>query len=95
MWWLNREETEKLAFAASSLYLAGMLGGAAYGLFPYVLPSSNSAHPGLSIHNTAAAPAGLVIGFVWWPIGMLLAVAYFVFVYRRFSGKVRLEVEEG
>jgi cytochrome d ubiquinol oxidase subunit II len=95
MWWFNREETEKLAFACSCVYLAAMLGGAAFGLFPYVLPSSSSAHPGLTIHNASAAPGGLAVGFVWWPIGMVLAITYFVFIYRRFSGKVRLEAEEG
>ena len=31
------------------------------------------------------------MGFVWWTIGMILAAVYFVFVYRMFRGKVRLE----
>jgi cytochrome bd ubiquinol oxidase subunit II len=28
---------------------------------------------------------------VWWTIGMILSVGYFVFVYRMFRGKVQLE----
>jgi cytochrome d ubiquinol oxidase subunit II len=35
----------------------------------------------------------MMVGFVWWGIGMLLAATYFIFIYRMFRGKVR--VEEG
>jgi hypothetical protein len=31
---------------------------------------------------------------VWWTIGMVLVIGYFVFVNRHFAGKVKLE-EEG
>jgi cytochrome d ubiquinol oxidase subunit II len=30
------------------------------------------------------------VGLVWWIFGMLLAIGYIVFVYRKFSGKVDL-----
>jgi cytochrome d ubiquinol oxidase subunit II len=33
----------------------------------------------------------LGVGFVWWTIGMILALGYFVFVYRMFRGKVKLD----
>jgi cytochrome d ubiquinol oxidase subunit II len=33
----------------------------------------------------------LVVGITWWALGMVLALGYFVFVYRMFRGKVRLE----
>jgi cytochrome d ubiquinol oxidase subunit II len=33
------------------------------------------------------------VGLVWWLIGIAIAVAYFVFLYRSFSGKVSLEHE--
>ena len=36
---------------------------------------------------------GLSVGFYWWTIGMVLAIGYFVFVYRMFRGKVRLDGE--
>jgi len=35
----------------------------------------------------------MMVGFVWWLIAMVLAAAYFIFIYRMFRGKVR--VEEG
>ena len=45
----------------------------------------------LTIQNAAAGSYGLHIGLAWWIPGMLLAGAYAVFTYRRFSGKLRIE----
>ncbi len=43
---------------------------------------------------TAAAPSyGLGIGIIWWSIGMVLALCYFFYLYRSFTGKVGLERE--
>jgi cytochrome d ubiquinol oxidase subunit II len=80
--------TQLRAFLASCLFLAGLLASAAFGIYPYVLPSSDNPAAGLTIHNSAAAQSGLTIGLYWWIPGMLLATAYTVFVYRRFTGKV-------
>ena len=82
---------EKLAFAASSLYIVAMLVGAAFALYPVVLPASTDPGYSLTIFNSAAGHHGLVVGIVWWILGMVLALGYFVFIYRMFRGKVRLE----
>ena len=84
-------QKERLAFAGSTLYLAAMLVGAAFALYPNVLPASTGAAYSLTIYNTAAARYGLAIGLIWWILGMLLALGYFFFVYRMFRGKVKLE----
>jgi cytochrome bd ubiquinol oxidase subunit II len=76
------------AFLCSCLYLVGMLTSAAFGVFPYVLPSNLSAGGGLTVQNASAAPYGLYVGLAWWIPGMLLAAVYSVFVYRRLSEKV-------
>jgi cytochrome d ubiquinol oxidase subunit II len=76
------------AFLSSCLYLIGMLTSTAFGLFPYVLPSNISREAGLTVTNAAAAEYGLYVGLVWWIPGMVLAVFYSIFVYRRFAGKV-------
>jgi cytochrome d ubiquinol oxidase subunit II len=76
------------AFLCSCLYIVGMLTSAAFGVFPYVLPSNVSADAGLTVVNASAAPYGLYIGLAWWIPGMLLAAFYTVFVYRRLPGKV-------
>ena len=74
------------AFLSSCLYLVGMLTSAAFGVFPYVLPSVSS-QAGLTIFNASAAPYGLYIGLAWWIPGMLLAAFYSVFVYSHLPAK--------
>lgn len=76
------------AFLSSSLYLVGMLTSAAFGVFPYVLPSNVSADQGLTIFNASAASYGLYIGLAWWIPGMILAALYSIFVYRRLPANV-------
>jgi len=92
MLWAARTEKEKLAFVASGAYIAAMLVGAVFALYPMVLPATNPAYS-LTIQNSAAGHHGLSVGLVWWGVGMTLAVGYFVFIYRMFRGKVKLEGE--
>lgn len=82
-------ETEKVAFLASSFYIASMLAGAAFALYPVVLPARDH-HYDLTIYNTSAGIHGLSVGLVWWVLAAVLAVGYFVFVYRMFRGKVQV-----
>jgi cytochrome d ubiquinol oxidase subunit II len=65
--------------------------GAAFGLYPVVLPASTDPALNLTIYNTAAGLHGLSVGLVWWSLGMVLALGYFFFLFRMFRGKVRLE----
>jgi cytochrome d ubiquinol oxidase subunit II len=83
---------EKAAFLCSCVYLAGMLGGAAVGAYPNVLPARDPQYS-LNIYNTATGAHGMKVGLVWWTIGIILAVGYFVFIYRMFRGKVTAESE--
>ena len=87
----TRKGKEKPAFVASSLYIVSMLVGAAFALYPVVLPASTDPSYSLTISNAAAAHHGLVVGVTWWLIAFVLAVAYFVFIFRMFRGKVSLE----
>jgi cytochrome d ubiquinol oxidase subunit II len=86
--WIERKALA--AFLASCVFIAAMLSSAAFGLYPYVLPSRIDPRFGLTISNAAAPSYGLRIGLAWWIPGILLAIAYFVFTYRRFTGKVHL-----
>jgi cytochrome bd ubiquinol oxidase subunit II len=92
MLWANPKGKEKLAFLASSAYITAMLVGAAFALYPVVLPARDHQYD-LTIYNSSAASYGLGVGLVWWTLGAVLATGYFVFVYRMFRGKV--QVEEG
>jgi cytochrome bd ubiquinol oxidase subunit II len=87
------KHAEKMAFVASALYIVGMLVGAAFGLYPVVLPASTDPALNLTIYNTAAGEHGLAVGFTWWILGMVLALGYFTLLFRMFKGKVKLEGE--
>ena len=91
MIWATPKGKEKLAFMGSTLYIGGMLVGAAFALYPVVLPSATDPALSLTIYNTAAGRHGLTVGIAWWILGVMLALGYFFFIYRMFRGKVRLE----
>jgi cytochrome bd ubiquinol oxidase subunit II len=84
---------DKAAFVASALYIVGMLVGAAFALYPVVLPASTDPARSLTIFNAKAGEHGLAVGFTWWILGAILALGYFFFLFRMFKGKVRLEGE--
>jgi cytochrome bd ubiquinol oxidase subunit II len=88
-----RKGQERTAFLGSAAYIVGMLVGAAFGLYPVVLPASTDPAHSLTIYNTAAGHHGLSVGLAWWTLGAILALAYFVLLFRMFRGKVRLEGE--
>ncbi len=75
-----------LAFLGSGLYLISMLAGAAVGLYPNVLPASTDPANSLTISNAAAATHVLQNGLYWWIPGIVIAVCYFVLIYRTFAG---------
>ena len=86
-----RKGLDKIAFVGSAFYIVGMLVGAAFALYPVVLPASTDPAYSLTIYNTAAGHHGLTVGLTWWILGMVLALGYFVLLYRMFRGNVRLE----
>ena len=88
-------ESERQAFYASCAYLLGMLTSAAFGLYPYVLPARGGTALSLTIYNARTSDRALVIGLAWWIVGMILAAIYFLYLYRRFSGKVRVGETHG
>jgi len=83
-----RRGGEKRAFYASCAYLAGMLGAVVAGVYPLVLPALGETGSSLNIHNAAAPLSGLRLGLYWWIPGMLIAMGYSSWMYRKFAGKV-------
>jgi cytochrome d ubiquinol oxidase subunit II len=81
------------AFLGSCQYLLGMMTSVVFGLYPYVLPASTDPAYALTVHNAKAPDYGLKVGLVWWTIGMILVAGYFIYTYRHFAGKVRLDDE--
>ena len=72
------------AFAGSALFLVGLLTTMAAGLYPYILPAHQHRPYGLTVDSAASGHHALTTALVWWPVGMVLAAAYFTFAYRMF-----------
>jgi len=81
---------EVAAFVSGGLYLALMLVGAVYSLYPVILPAIDPQYS-LTISNSITASYALQVGLRWWVVGMIIALVYFVFLYRMFRGKIVLE----
>ena len=83
----RRRGNGRRAFRASAVFLYGMLGSAAIGLYPYVLQARNEVY-GLSAADAASAPYGLGVALAWWIPGMVIACGYFIFLYRTLPATV-------
>jgi cytochrome d ubiquinol oxidase subunit II len=94
MGYFNFRQRDLAAFFSSGVFIVGMLASTASSLYPLVLPAVNPANS-LTITNASGSQYGQTVGLVWWSIGMILAIVYFVLTYRLFWGKVRLTEMEG
>jgi cytochrome d ubiquinol oxidase subunit II len=82
----QRRETQ--AFIASNAIIAGLLATGAAAIFPVILHSTLAPEYSLTADAVAASPNSLAYAAIWWPMGFALAAAYFVFMSRRYAGKV-------
>jgi cytochrome bd ubiquinol oxidase subunit II len=94
MGYFHARSRDLAAFFSSCAFIVGMLTSAAFGLYPLVLPAVNPGNS-LTIQNASASQYGQTVGLVWWIIGMLLAIVYFVLTYRLFWGKISVSSLEG
>ena len=86
----NKRGNDMGAFLSSSAYLTFMLVGAAFALYPVILPGTDP-KLSLTLQNSVTSDYAMKVALVWWSIGITIAVGYFVFIYRMFRGKVSLE----
>lgn len=82
---------EMRAFIGSNLLLAGLLATGAAALFPVALHSTLAAENSLTVYDVAAGHNSLAYAAIWWPISFALAASYFVFISRRYAGKVSVK----
>lgn len=75
-------------FLASSLFIVSLLGATAAGLYPHLLRSTHDPSLSVTIYNGANTRHGLIIGIVFWVPAILIAIAYFAFLFHSFRGKV-------
>ena len=83
-----RTGRETRAFLASNFLLGGLLASGAAAIFPVMLHSTLTPANSLTAYNTASSHTDLFLASIWWPVGFALATTYFVFISRRYAGKV-------
>jgi len=64
------------------------MGTGAAAIFPVMLYSTIKPENSLTAYAAAASHGTLLVASVWWPVGFALASTYFVFVSRRYAGRV-------
>jgi cytochrome d ubiquinol oxidase subunit II len=79
---------EGRAFFASSVTIACMTGLSALSLFPRLVPALGDLTNSLTIYNASSSQTTLSTMLVIALIGMPLVIAYTIFIYRVFKGKV-------
>ena len=82
---------ERRAFLASNFLIVGLLATGATAIFPVMLHSTLAPKNSLTAYAVAVSPGTLRLASFWWPIGFALAVFYFIFISRRYAGKVSLQ----
>ena len=85
--WNLRGRRTQAAFIGWGLFIAGLLTSTAAGLYPDILRSTVDSRWNLTIANAASGETGLRLGLWWWIPAIILAVAYFWYLYRSLRGK--------
>jgi cytochrome bd ubiquinol oxidase subunit II len=82
---------ERRAFLASNFLIVGLLATGAAAIFPVMLRSTLAPENSLTAYAVASSPTTLLRASFWWPISFALAVFYFIFISRRYAGKVSVQ----
>jgi cytochrome bd ubiquinol oxidase subunit II len=84
----QNDRRDLAAFLSSAAFILGIMAATMAGNYPFWLRSTVAPAYGLTAANTASANYGLRIALVWFAVGITLAAAYFVNLYRSIRGKV-------
>ncbi len=91
IWWFNRNQQPVKAFLSSALLSVLYAGRSMLGPLSYGAACLHRRDRDITIARAISGPHTLSVGLAWWSFGMTLAIAYVVFVYSRFKGKVDAE----
>jgi NADH:ubiquinone reductase (H+-translocating) len=78
---------ETRAFIGSNGLLMGVLAAGAAALFPIMLYSTLAPGNSLTAYAVASNASAFRYATVWWPVSFALAVLYYIFISRCYSGK--------
>jgi cytochrome d ubiquinol oxidase subunit II len=82
---------ELRAFVGSNFLIFALLATGAAAIFPVMLHSTLAPDNSLTAYAVAAGPLSLQLGAIWWPMAFALTVFYFIFISRRYAGKVSVQ----
>lgn len=91
----RRAGRDLAAFLGSVVFLLGALAATAASIFPAMLRAAGDPARSLTSVNASASPASLAAGLWWWPVGAVIAVGYFVLLFRLHRGKAQVADEQG
>ncbi|QQR74589.1 MAG: cytochrome d ubiquinol oxidase subunit II [Holophagales bacterium] len=89
----RRQGSDLTAFLGSAAFLLGLLAATAVSLYPTWLRSTLDPAFSLTAQNASSPPRALALGLLWWPVGLLLAIAYFAILLRIHRGRVQAAAE--
>jgi cytochrome d ubiquinol oxidase subunit II len=82
---------ERGAFLGSVAFLALLFSATAATLYPILLRSTIDPAFDVTAQTAASGRRGLIAGLGWWIPALALAVAYFVYLFQSFRGKVKAD----
>lgn len=85
----RRRGRDLAAFLGSAAFLVGLLAATVTALYPTFLRASTTAAWSLTAQNAASDPQSLRLGLRWWPAAFVLAVVYFVVLFRWHRGRAQ------
>lgn len=71
--------------------LVALLTTGSAAIFPVLLYSTLAPENSLTAYSAASGENSLRVASLWWPVGFALAIVYFVFISRRYVGKVTVK----
>jgi cytochrome d ubiquinol oxidase subunit II len=96
MLYYRRQAREAITFASTGLFILALLASVAFGLFPNLLTATTGPAYSLTVDNAAAAPQALRTAVLWFAVAIVLVIAYTIYSYLAFRGKVTLpSADEG
>ena len=88
-----RRGNDRAAFLGSCAFLAGLSAATAACVFPVMLRARGGATLSMTAVNSSGDSAGLRTALGWFAVGLPLALAYFVVVFRLHRGKAAAPAE--
>ena len=76
------------AFIGSALGILGLVGIAAVGNYPNLLPALDTPERSLTVHNAASSHLTLLVMAIIALIGVPIVLGYTALIYRSFRGRI-------